>query len=38
VSALLRLLVLGQVRQQRFGGGNTLSISGFPGIGIGEGF
>jgi hypothetical protein len=37
VSALLGLLVLGQARQQRFYGGNTLSVSGFPGIGIGGG-
>jgi len=34
----LGLLVLGQARQQPFGGGNTLSVYGFPGFEIGGGF
>ena len=38
VSALLGLFVLGQARQQRFGGGNTLSISSFPGVKVRGGF
>jgi hypothetical protein len=38
VAALLGLLSLGQARQQRFRGGNTFSVSGFPGIEIGGWF